>query len=271
MNTDIVWDRSPRLFRAEVRAGRFAGPTAGRCPGYVQANVVIVPQAYADEFGEFCRLNAQACPLVDRLPPGSTVPAVAADADMRTDVPRYRIFRDGIAEPIERESVVDRWRDDLVTFLLGCSFTFETALAEAGLPVRHVEEGRNVSMYRTTRMCTTAGRFAGPLVVSMRPYRPEQVDAVVKITGSYPTMHGAPVHIGDPAALGIRDLARPDFGDPVTIRAGEIPLFWACGVTPQLALAAARPEIAITHSPGRMLVTDLRDQEFFEPNAGKTS
>lgn len=270
MNTDIVWDRSPALFRAEVRAGRFAGPTAGRCSGFVQANVVIVPEAYADEFAEFCRLNSQACPVVDRLPPGSTKPRVAQDADMRTDVPRYRVFRDGVLEPLERATVIDRWRDDFATFLLGCSFTFESALIAAGLPVRHIEEGRNVSMYRTNRACASAGRFAGPLVVSMRPFRPEQIEQVVAITGSYPQMHGAPIHIGDPAALGIHDLARPDFGDPVTIRDGEVPLFWACGVTPQLALAAAKPEIAITHSPGRMFITDLRDQEFFQPTKEST-
>ncbi|MCE9604079.1 MAG: putative hydro-lyase [Planctomycetia bacterium] len=267
MNTEPTWDRSPALFRAEVRAGRFSGPTAGRCPGYVQANVVVVPEAFADEFGEFCRLNSQACPLLDRLLPGATRPSIAADADMRTDVPRYRVFRYGVADVIERQSVVDRWRDDLVTFLLGCSFTFETALTAAGLPVRHIDEGRNVSMYLTSRACATAGRFAGPLVVSMRPYRPEQIDRVVAITGSFPAMHGAPVHIGDPAALGIRDLARPDFGDPVTIRDGEVPLFWACGVTPQLALAAAQPEIAITHSPGRMLITDLADAQFQIPSS----
>lgn len=255
------------MFRAEVRAGRFDGPTAGRCPGYVQANVVIVPQAYGDEFAEFCALSPQACPLIERLPPDATSPMVAADADMRTDVPRYRIFRDGVLDPIERATVVDFWRDDFTTFLIGCSFTFEAALVAAGLPVRHIDEGRNVPMYRTTIACNTAGRFAGPLVVSMRPYRHEQVERVAAITESYPAMHGAPVHIGDPAALGIHDLARPDFGDPVTIRDGEIPLFWACGVTPQLALAAARPEITITHSPGCMLITDLCDAQFRIPSS----
>jgi len=253
---------SPSELRRAVRAGEFTAPTAGHCPGFVQTNLVVLPQSYADEFAEFCRLNPRPCPLVCRTPPGTFAPEAAPDADLRTDVPRYRVFRHGTAEAVEPTDVRSLWRDDLVGFLLGCSFTFETGLIAAGLPVRHIDEGRNVPMFRTNRSCAAAGRFAGPLVVSMRPYRPEQVDAVVEVTGRYPAMHGAPVHVGDPASLGIDDVMRPDFGEAVTVREGEVPVFWACGVTPQLALLAAKPPLAITHSPGYMFVTDLRDDAF---------
>lgn len=247
--------------RREIRAGRHAGPTAGLAPGFVQTNVVILPGDFADDFAEFCRLNRQACPLVAQTAPGNPDPVDAAPgADLRTDVPRYRVFRHGVAETDEPLEIRDLWRDDFVGFLLGCSFTFEMALEAAGLKVRHIEEGRNVPMFRTNVACRAAGPFAGPMVVSMRPYRPEQVSRVRQITGRFPTMHGEPIHVGDPSQLGIADVSRPDFGDAVTIRPDEVPVFWACGVTPQLVLAAAKPEIAITHSPGCMFVTDLREE-----------
>jgi uncharacterized protein YcsI (UPF0317 family) len=256
---------SPTDLRRAIRARDFTGQTAGQCPGYVQTNVVILPAEYAAEFAEFCRANDRACPLVAMTTPGDPCPRdVAADADLRTDVPRYRVFRHGVAEFDEPTDVRDLWRDDFVGFLLGCSFTFESALTAAGLAVRHIEEGRNVPMFRTNRPCKAAGRFAGPLVVSMRPYRPAQIDDVVRITGEFPRMHGSPVHVADPAAIGIADITKPDFGDAVTIREREIPVFWACGVTPQLALLAAKPEIAITHSPGHMFVTDLSDEAYRE-------
>jgi uncharacterized protein YcsI (UPF0317 family) len=234
----------------------------------VQANVVILPQSDADDFARFCRLNSQACPLLEATLPGDPqLCRSAPGADLRSDVPRYRVFRRGVADQHEPHDVRPLWRADLVGFLLGCSFTFEAALAAAGLPPRHVEQGSNVPMYRTNRPCMPAGRFAGPLVVSMRPYRPDQVDEVVRITARYPRMHGAPVHVGRPEELGIADLSRPDFGDAVELRPGEVPVFWACGVTPQLALEAARPELAIAHSPGHMFITDLPDADFREPAA----
>lgn len=243
--------------REAIRAGKHTGPTAGLAPGFVQANVVILPEKDAADFAEFCRLNARPCPLIEQLDVGDPQPRRSAPgADLRTDVPRYRVFRSGEPDPHEPTEIRELWRDDLVGFLLGCSFTFEAALVAAGLPVRHIDQGRNVPMYRTNVACRPAGRFAGPLVVSMRPYRPEQIERVREISGRYPTMHGEPVHVGDPAAIGIGDLTRPDFGDAVTIEPGETPVFWACGVTPQLALAAARPELAVTHSPGCMFVTD---------------
>lgn len=252
---------SAAALRRAIRSGRHRGPTAGLAPGFVQTNVVILPSSAAEEFAEFCRLNSRACPLIERTAPGDPETKHAAPgADLRTDVPRYRIFRGGVPEAAEPSEIRDLWRDDFEGFLLGCSFTFESALAAAGLPVRHVELGSNVPMYRTKIECRPAGRFAGPLVVSMRPFRPEQVERVREISGRYPTMHGEPVQVGDPSALGIHNLGRPDFGDSVPIEAGEVPVFWACGVTPQLALTAARLELAITHSPGCMFVTDLREE-----------
>jgi uncharacterized protein YcsI (UPF0317 family) len=255
----------PADLRRAARSGEFNAPTAGHCLGYVHTNLVIVPADAADEFAEFCRLNSQPCPLVARTLPGNPEPRdVAPGADLRTDVPRYRVFRNGVPQSVEPTDIRDLWRDDFVGFLLGCSFTFENGLEAAGLSVRHIEERRNVPMYRTTVPCQSAGRFQGNLVVSMRPYRPEQVDEVRRITGQYPRMHGAPVHVGDPAAIGIAHIDQPEFGEAVTIRPGETPVFWACGVTPQLALLNAKLPLAITHSPGYMFVTDLRDEEFCE-------
>ncbi len=256
----IIVSSEAAALRKRIRLGEHTGPTAGQAPGFVQTNVVILPQQDAADFAEFCRLNPRPCSLVEQLTPGDPEPHDSAPgADLRTDVPRYRVFRSGIVQPREPTDISDLWRGDLVGFLLGCSFTFEAALLAAGLPVRHIEQGRNVPMYRTNIACQPAGRFAGPLVVSMRPYRPEHIERVRGITARYPTMHGEPIHVGDPAAIGVADLARPDFGEAVTVDAGEVPVFWACGVTPQLALAAARPELAITHSPGCMFVTDLRE------------
>jgi uncharacterized protein YcsI (UPF0317 family) len=253
----------PREVRAAARAGLLAGPTAGMARGYVQANLVILPAEEARDFADFCHLNDRPCPLLEETRPGDPQPGESAPgADLRSDLPRYRVFDRGVPRAEQPTNIREMWRDDFVAFLLGCSFTFETALEAAGLLVRHLHEGANVPMYRTNVPCRPAGRFAGPLVVSMRPYRPEQIDQVIEITSRYPRMHGAPVHMGDPAALGIVDLGRPDFGDAVTIREGEIPVFWACGVTPQLAMAAAAPEIAITHSPGCMFVTDWKEETF---------
>jgi len=260
--------------RRAIRTGQVQGPTSGFALGYAQANLVILPADDAEEFAEFCRLNPRPCPVICRTDPGDPVPrGVAEDADLRTDVPRYRVFRDGIPDPEEPTSIEHLWCDDLVGFLLGCSFTFESALLSAGLPVRHIELGLNVPMYRTSLACAPAGKFAGPLVVSMRPYRPEFVDRVTQITSHYRLMHGAPVQVGSPEVLGIADLNQPDFGDPVTFERSEVPVFWACGVTPQLALAEARPRLAITHSPGCMFVMDRTDNSFCEqmPLGGRSA
>ena len=251
--------------RQAVREGALRGPTAGLARGFVQTNVVILPQQAADEFEQFCRLNPRPCPLVARTAPGDPCPRDAAPrGDLRTDVPGYRVFRQGRLEADEPADIRGLWRDDLVGFLLGCSFTFENALLAEGLEVRHLTQGRNVPMYRTNVECQRAGRFAGPLVVSMRPFSPEQLPLVREVTGRYPRMHGAPIHVGDPSALGVVDISRPDFGEAVDVAPGETPVFWACGVTPQLALAESGLDLVITHSPGRMFVTDLSDEDFRE-------
>ena len=249
---------SPFELRAACRRGEWNRTTAGQAPGFVQANLVVLLAADAVEFREFCVLNPAPCPLVEVTRPGVVAPDCAPNADLRSDLPAYRVWKAGrlVEEPGD---VLRDWRDDFVSFLIGCSFTFETALQRAGLQVRHIDEGRNVPMFRTNRPCRPAGRFRAELVVSMRLYRPEEIERVVAVTTALPGSHGGPVHVGDPTALGIRDLTRPDFGEAVSILPGELPVFWACGVTPQVALRAAAPESAITHSPGCMFVTDLRD------------
>lgn len=254
----------PAQWRARIRAGLWDRPTAGLVPGYVQANVVILPDRYADAFFQFCKRNPKPCPLLDVTDPGDPVPRrVAPDADLRTDVPKYRVYRDGdLVE--ECTDIKDLWGPELVGFLLGCSFTFEAALVRAGIPVRHLECGGNVPMYVTNRMCLPSGPFSGPLVVSMRPIPTPDVERTIRITARYPLAHGAPVHAGDPAVLGIQDLARPDYGDPVPIREGEVPVFWACGVTPQAVARQARLPLLIAHAPGHMFLTDLRDEDLVE-------
>ncbi|MDK2855472.1 MAG: hypothetical protein PWQ41_1227 [Bacillota bacterium] len=247
--------------RAAIRRGEYTQPTPGLAPGYAQANLVILPQKYAFDFLLFCMRNPKPCPVLDVTEVGSPIPRLAAPgADLRTDLPRYRVWEHGVLTA-EVTDITAYWRDDLVAFLLGCSFTFEAALLTAGIPVRHIEEGRNVPMFITNRECTPAGIFHGPMVVSMRPIPQEQVVRAVQVTSRYPAVHGAPVHIGDPAAIGIRDVMKPDFGDAVTIKPGEVPVFWACGVTPQAVAMEAKPDFMITHAPGHMFITDLKNEQ----------
>jgi len=243
--------------RRLIRAGLMDGHTSGCADGYVQGNVVIIPGATAADFETYCRRNAQACPLLATSQPGDPhLPTLGADLDIRTDLPRYRIYRDG-AMAGTCTDITGLWQDDFVTFVIGCSFTFERALIANGIPLRHVAEGRNVAMYRTTVATVPAGPFGGPLVVSMRPIPAEDAARTAGITSRFPDMHGRPIHIGDPAALGIADLSRPDYGDPVAVLPGEVPVFWACGVTSQAALEGAGLPLFLSHAPGCMLVTDL--------------
>ncbi|GAB4079600.1 putative hydro-lyase [Modestobacter muralis] len=253
----------PSAARAQFRAG-LTVPSSGWAPGYTQANLVVLPRDWAYDMLLFGQRNPQPVPLLDVTDAGSHRTVLAPDADLRTDLPRYRVWRDGecVDEPTD---VTDLWGPDLVAFLIGCSFSFETALLDAGVPVRNIEQGRNVSMYRTDRECRPAGRLSGPLVVSMRPVPGSLVATAVQVTGRMPQVHGAPVHVGAPAGLGIADLARPDFGDPVELADGDVPVFWACGVTPQAALMASRPPFAITHAPGHMFVTDVPDAVYRQP------
>ncbi|HEY9272289.1 putative hydro-lyase [Achromobacter sp.] len=246
-----------RQARLDARSGKLTGPTANLAPGHVQANLAILPRALAADFLHFCQRNPKPCPLLAMSEPGDpALPELGQDIDIRSDIPRYRVWHNGelVAEPTD---VRDIWRDDLVSFLIGCSFSFEEAMLDNGLPVRHIEQGCNVPMYRTSVPTHAAGVFGGPLVVSMRPLKAADAIRAIQVTSRFPSVHGAPVHIGDPALIGIADINRPDYGDPVEIREGEMPVFWACGVTPQSVVAAVRPEFCITHAPGHMLVTDL--------------
>jgi uncharacterized protein YcsI (UPF0317 family) len=241
--------------------GELTGPTPGMAPGFVHANLVVVPRDLAFDFLLFCHRNPKPCPVLDVTDPGSPEPiGVAPGTDLRCDLPRYCVYREG--QLIDEPTDLHRWwRDDLVSFLIGCSFTFEHALARAEVPIRHLEMGRNVPMYITNLACRPAGKFHGPMVVSMRPMTPAQAVTAVRICARFPQAHGSPIHLGDPAAIGIRSLDKPEFGDPVEVRPGEIPVFWACGVTPQAVAQHARPELLITHKPGHMFVTDLRDAD----------
>ncbi len=256
---DRMQEAATRGYEARLAARDGTAPphTAGLAPGNLQGNLVILPAAVAADFEAYCRANPAPCPLVGISKSGDpSLPALGQDIDIRRDLPGYRVWRDGRLAA-EVGEVSDLWRDDMVSFVIGCSYSFEAALIEAGIPLRHVSEGHNVSMYVTSIATQAAGPFSGPMVVSMRPLKPEQVASARAITAAAPNAHGAPVHVGDPREIGITDLDRPDFGEATRIEPGEVPVFWACGVTPQMALQAAKLPLAITHRPGAMLVTDI--------------
>lgn len=255
--TDLAQALTPQELRLRIRNGDHTGNTSGLAAGYVQCNIVILPADWATDFLKFCQLNPKPCPLVaSAANPGDTGLPGLGDIDMRTDVPSYLIFENGELVD-DATDITSLWRDDLVTFALGCSFSFEEALLADGLEVRNVTEGVNVPMYRTAIDCTAAGPFAGKMVVSMRPFVAADAIRATQICTRFPSVHGAPVHLGEPALIGVDDINTPDYGDAVTIHDNELPVFWACGVTPQVALEAAKPPFCITHSPGCMLVTDL--------------
>ncbi|WP_330628295.1 putative hydro-lyase (plasmid) [Thioclava litoralis] len=247
----------PHILRQEIRARRFRAPTTGVGGDALQANLVILPEAEASAFLRFAQANPQPIPLLAVSEPGAVaLPSLGQDIDLRYDLPRYRVWHEGVLTE-EPEEIAALWRPDLVSFAIGCSFSFEAALAKAGLPLRHQEAGRNVPMYRTTLATRPSGAFHGPVVVSMRAMPAAAAIEAVQICAHMPLAHGAPVHLGDPAQIGITDLMQPDYGDAPVIEPGDIPVFWACGVTPQAAILAARPAFAITHAPGYMLVTDI--------------
>ena len=251
--------RSASDVRAAIRAGDYQGHTAGLAAGKLQCNLAILPERYALDFLRFCQRNPKPCPMVGVGDTGNPMlPTLGRDIDIRTDVPKYRIFRDGALSD-EVTDISSIWQDDLVTVALGCSFTFENALQRNGIPVRHIESGKNVPMYRSSIDLTPAGPFAGQMVVTMRPIPEAQVDEARRISAKYPQAHGAPIAIGDPADIGIADLGAPDWGDAVDIRAGEVPVYWACGVTPQNVLLDAKLPLCITHSPGHMLIADVAE------------
>jgi len=247
--------------RQAIRAGRWRRHTSGLAPAHVQGNLAILPLALASDFMRFCQSNPKPCPLLAVGQPGNPqLPTLGRDIDVRIDVPAYRVYREGVWVD-EVPDLNALWRDDLVAFVLGCSFSFEHCLIDAGIPLRHVDEGKNVAMYRTNIQTVPAGPFHGPMVVSMRPMKAADAIRAVQITARVPKVHGAPVHIGDPSLIGIADIAKPDFGDAVRIAPDELPVFWACGVTPQAVVMAAKPALCITHSPGYMLVTDMLNRD----------
>lgn len=251
----------PAQARSLIRRGEHTAHTSGLAEGYVQGNIAILPQALASDFLLYCQRNPKPCPLLAVSAPGQPLlPSLGADIDIRSDVPQYRVWRDGVLTE-EPNDIRALWRDDLVTFVIGCSFSFEEALLQAGVPLRHIAQGRNVAMYRSHMATHSAGVFQGPMVVSMRPMKAADAIRAVQITSRFPTVHGAPVHMGDPALIGITDLAHPDYGDAVEVMADELPVFWACGVTPQAAITQARPGFCITHAPGKMLITDLLNHQ----------
>lgn len=243
--------------RKLIRQGVWTSHTSGLASDHVQGNVVILPETLAADFLRYCLRNPKSCPLLAVSEPGqATLPTLGQDINIRTDVPMYRIWREGeLVE--ERADIAELWRDDLVTFVIGCSFSFEQALIEAGLRLRHVDQGKNVAMYRSNLPTLAAGPFHGPMVVSMRPLKAVDAIRAVQVTSRFPQVHGAPVHLGDPMLIGIANLAQPDYGDAVDVLPDELPVFWACGVTPQVAIRQARAPLCITHAPGAMLITDL--------------
>jgi uncharacterized protein YcsI (UPF0317 family) len=248
--------------RRAIRRGEWSGPTSGLAPGYVQGNLAILPAKLASDFMRFCQLNPKPCPLLAAGSPGDPrLPSLGEDLDIRTDLGRYKVFRNGelVDEPTD---ISKHWRDDLVIFALGCSFSFEDALVQDGIELRHITHGTTVPMYRTAIETVPAGPFHGPLVVSMRPLKPADAIRAVQITTRFPAVHGAPVHLGMPELIGIKDIGKPDYGDPAPIKDDEMPVFWACGVTPQSVVATVKPEFCITHYPGCMLVTDRKNSEF---------
>ena len=253
---------SPKEMRELIRKGEWTHPTSGLCLTHVQAKMIVLPKDWAYDFLVFAQRNPKPCPILDITEPGDgEAKLIAPGSDVRTDIPGYRVWENGVLKD-EPTDVLKYWRDDLVAFLLGCSFSFEGALIEAGIPIRHIDSGCNVPMYITNIQCNPAGRLSGPMVVSMRPVKHSQVVKAALCTGRFPAVHGAPVHIGDPAVIGIKDVNKPDFGDPVEIRDGEVPVFWACGVTPQAVVMKSKPPFAITHAPGLMFIGDPKDADY---------
>ncbi len=251
----------PLEARRLIRSGAHTGHTAAMAPAFVQGNLCILPSDYAADFAAFCQRNPKPCPLIGTGEAGDPrLPSLGEDLDIRTDLPRYRVFRDGkmVDEPTD---IMAYWRDDLVSFVLGCSFSFEQPLIEDGIRLRHVERGENVAMYKTNIDTVPAGPFSGKMVVSMRPLYPSEAIRAIQVTSRFPNVHGAPIHIGLPEQIGIDDLETPFAGDAPQIADDEIPVFWACGVTPQVAVEHARPPLCITHKPGSMIITDLKNRE----------
>ncbi len=261
MNANIYQNYLPKDVRALIAQEKITSQTSGMCSGYAQGNLCILPKKYAYDFLLFCQRNPKSCPLLEVTDTGERIlKTCAPGSDIATDIPKYRVWQNGkmIAEPL---NVKDFWRDDLVSFIIGCSFSFESLLMENGIDVRNISQNCNVPMYLTNIETQRAGIFGGKMVVSMRPIPYSQIVKSVTVTARMPRVHGSPIHIGNPEAIGIKDLSKPDFGDAVKINDGEVPVFWCCGVTPQSVVMTSKPEFCITHSPGHMLITDLKNAD----------
>lgn len=247
--------------RNAIRSNQFTAPTSGLMPGLVQGNVAILPAKQAEEFIEFCRINSKPCPIIAYSKPGDpSLPNLGENLDIRIDVPEYHIFKNG--EFVEAtHDIKDYWQEDSVAIVLGCSYSFEEALISSGYPIRNIDAGVNVSMYDTNIPTTPTENFSGNTVVSMRPFKRKDIDPVCEITARFSKTHGAPLYIGDPAVIGIKDINTPDYGEAVTINDDEIPVFWGCGVTSQRILREAKLPLLITHAPGKMLIADVRYYE----------
>lgn len=251
----------PKKVRQLIREEKITCPTSGMCPGYAQANLVVLPKEYAYDFLLFTQRNPKSCPVLEVTEEGDRfLRKIAPGADIASEIPKYRIYENGVITG-EYTNVERFWRGDLVSFLIGCSFSFESELIDAGIEVRHITEGCNVPMYITNIECEPAGVFSGKMVVSMRPVPYHQLVKAVTVTEQMPRVHGTPIHIGDPSVIGIKDIAKPDFGDAVPVNPGEVPVFWCCGVTPQSVVMNVKPSFCITHAPGHMLITDVKNTE----------
>jgi len=261
MEKEQLKDITPREIRRLIREGQWRGDTSGLARGYAQANLAILPQNLAFDFLLFCQRNPKPCPLLEVTEPGNPILSqIAKGADVRTDIPRYRIYQKGKCVA-QVENISEYWRKDLVAFLIGCSYTFENALLNANIPLAHIRNGMGVPVYITNIQCKPAGVFSGPMVVSMRPIPQHLVVRAVQVTSRFPATHGAPVHIGDPEKIGISDLNAMNWGDKPRMEKSDVPVFWACGVTPQAVAMEAKPELMITHAAGHMFISDVRDEE----------
>ena len=257
----LVRGMHPREIRQLIRRGEWREHTIGLAEGYVQANLVILPKRYAFDFLVFCQRNPKPCPVLEVTDPGDPqVRYIATEADLRTDLPRYRVFQEGKCID-EVDDISSYWRDDLVGFLLGCSASFEYSLINANIHLRHIEQDKIPPVYVTGVPCNSSGPFSGPLVVSMRPILGSQVSRAVQVTSRFPVTHGAPVHVGEPSKIGIHDLARPVFGEWLGVESDEVPVFWACGITPQAVAQESKPDFMITHYAGHMFISDRLSEE----------
>lgn len=254
---------SPKELREKIAKGEFQRSTAGECAGYIQANMVALPRAYAESFEKFAAANNKAIPVLEVIKDGYRSLVMAPNANILNEIPRYNILREGVVVE-EVTDITPYYTPDLVFFLIGCSFSFENSLIQNGMPLRHVDEQKNVAMYRTNIKLQEVDGFSGEMVVSMRPIKKEKVADACVVTSHFPRMHGSPIQVGYPQMIGINDVAHPDYGDSIAIKEDEIPLFWPCGVTPQNVIAKMKLPFAITHSPGHMFVTDKLDSEYYE-------